>query len=272
MKYDILNDVKQQMKEELNENTAKKYSASLVKLFGPIQFSEVSEISKEYIEQNTDRMFRTKNEFSAVKNGLKFFKKCYPDLQIPSEEYFKVCSLQKRNRSKKPKKQLSLKNTRDAIAGIQNDKLRLSYELAIASGLRVSELEAIHKNDLEFSEDGGLAVRVTAGKGGANGRVECIRDAGMIRELQQYVEGLASEDRVFFSEAYMRRAATEAGFECHDLRRIFAQRRRRELMQNMSAYEANAEVQKSLRHARFSTTKRYLFNRKLSFDMKEEEE
>lgn len=260
------------MQGELCANTARKYYSSLVKLFGPIQFSDVSEIKKEYIEQMIASRFKTKNEFSAAKNGLKYFKQCYPELQLPEEEYFKQCSICKRNRSKKPKKRLSLKETRQKIAGIENEKLRLSYELAMASGLRVSELSALRKKDLNFTDDGGLNVTVTAGKGGSNGTVACMKDPEMLRGLKEYVEKMAPDEKLFFSEAYMRRTADHAGFGCHDLRRIFAQRKRRELMQDMTAYEANAEVQKSLRHARFSTTKRYLFNRKLVFDDFEDEE
>lgn len=272
MKYDILNNVRERMQDELCANTARKYYSSLVKLFGPLQFSEVSEIKKEYIEQTIASRFKTKNEFSSAKNGLKYFKQCYPELQLPEEDFFKECSIHKRNRSKKPKKNLSLKETRQKIKAVEDEKLRLAYELAMASGLRVSELSALRKNDLKFTEDGGLHVDVTAGKGGANGTVECIRDAEMIHELQQYTEKLGPDEKLFFSEAYMRKTADNAGFECHDLRRIFSQRKRRELMKSMSAYEANVEVQKSLRHARFSTTKRYLFNRKLIFDDFEEEE
>ncbi|MDE6687560.1 MAG: hypothetical protein K2K17_09610, partial [Lachnospiraceae bacterium] len=53
------------------------------------------------------------------------------------------------------------------------------------------------------------------------------------------------------------------GIECHDLRRICAITLRNELKKEMPVEEANAQVKEQLRHARFSTTKRYLFNRKL---------
>ncbi len=70
----------------------------------------------------------------------------------------------------------------------------------------------------------------------------------------------------------MREKADELGIECHDLRRIFAQTTREELKKEMPVAAANEIVQQRLRHARFSTTKRYLFNRKLKFEYEESEE
>lgn len=269
MKYDYLNQVYDQMKQELSPNTAKKYYSSLNKLFQPIQFSTPEEISLEWIESRLAGI-GTKNEFSAAKNGLKFWKRCYPRARVPTEEFFRSCSLKKRNRSKKPKKYLSLKDTRKKIRSVSNEKLRLSYELAMDSGLRVSELADLTKSDLEFTENG-LNVRVKKGKGGAGGIVECLPDEKLEEDLGRYTQNLGEDEKLFFSKEYMMQTAKKHGFECHDLRRIFAQRKRKEFMEKMPTKEANEEVQKSLRHARFSTTKRYLFNRKLIFDDMEED-
>lgn len=268
MKYDILDDFRAELYRNLTPNTARKYYSSIVKLFQQLQFSKIEEIPAEYIEQKIQELFKTKNEFSAVKNSLKRMKEMYPELRIPEEEYFTECSRHKRNRSKKPKRVLNLKETKERIDSIKNEKLRICYKLALAGGFRVSELEAMERKDIRF-EGEKIYVMVTKGKGGSNGEVECTYDQEFARELQEFLEK-SKEGRLFYSEEYIREKAYAAGFEPHDLRRMFAQIERRRLQGEMSTYEANEQVQHRLRHARFSTTKRYLFNRKLRFEDFEE--
>ena len=68
----------------------------------------------------------------------------------------------------------------------------------------------------------------------------------------------------------MRKKANALGMECHDLRRIFAIQTREALKKEVQVEEANGIVMQQLRHVRFSTTKRYLFNRKLKFEYEKE--
>jgi hypothetical protein len=86
--------------------------------------------------------------------------------------------------------------------------------------------------------------------------------------LQDYVSRVQATqgEKLFYSEATMRKEAGRLGMECHDLRRIYAILSRRELKAVMPAAQADREVQRSMRHVRFSTTKRYLYNRKLRMD------
>lgn len=270
MKYDILEPFKEYLQEQLSPNTARKYYAATVKLFQDIQFSDVSQISREWMLRETAEKFRTKNEYSAVKNGLKWLKKFAPNLELPSEEEFTAVSRKKRNFSKKPRKVIYLKPTQRKINQVENERLKYAYRLALVSGLRVSELADLEAGDITF--DGGkIFVRVAKGKGGHGGIVECREDA-YLRDrlpefLQQYPEG-----KIFYSEAYMRECANRLGIECHDLRRIFAIETRNELKKEMPVKEANAMTQQRLRHVRFSTTKRYLFNRKLKYEYEKEPE
>lgn len=263
MKYDILEPFKGYLQEQLSPNTARKYYAAMVKLFRNVQFSDISQINREWILQETARRFRTKSEYSAVKNGLKWLKKWEPELDIPSEEEFTAVSRKKRNFSKKPKKVIYLKPTQRKINQVENERLRYAYRLALVSGLRVSELADLEAGDITFNDEK-IFVRVTKGKGGHGGVIECREDT-YLRErlpdfLKQYPEG-----KIFYSEAYMREYANHLGIECHDLRRIFAIETRNELKKEMPVDEANVITQQRLRHVRFSTTKRYLFNRKLKY-------
>lgn len=263
MKYDILEPFKRYLQEQLSPNTARTYYAATVKLFRNIQFSDISQISREWILQETSGRFRTKSEYSAVKNGLKWLKKFAPDLDIPSEVEFTAVSRKKRNFSKKPKKVIYLKPIQRKINQVENERLRYAYRLALVSGLRVSELADLEAGDITFKDEK-IFVRVTKGKGGHGGIVECREDAYLRDRLPDFLEQY-SEGKIFYSEAYMREYANHLGIECHDLRRIFAIETRNELKKEMPVEEANVITQQRLRHVRFSTTKRYLFNRKLRY-------
>lgn len=261
MKYDILEPFQDFLKEQLPANTAKTYYAAVVKLFKEKQFNDLKQIDKEWLKKETGERFKTRNEYSAIKNGLKWLAKYDPQLQLPSEEEFKAVSLKKRNRSKKPKKVIYLKPTQRKINQITNERLKYAYRLALVSGLRVSELADLEANDITFEKDK-IFVRVKKGKGGHGGTIECQQDIYLSERLPDFLKQY-SDGKIFYSESYMRECANHLGIECHDLRRIFAITTREQLKREMSVSEANEIVQQKLRHVRFATTKRYLFNRKL---------
>lgn len=263
MKYDVLEPLKVHLHENLSKNTARKYYSSVIKLLKDTQFNSIDEISEEFIKNESILKFKTKNEFSAVKNGLLHLKEVYPQLDLPEEDFFKGVSIKKRNWTKKPKKNIYLDTTKRKINQIKDPKLRYAYRLALVSGLRVSELAALEKKDIRFREDGTIQVDVRHGKGGSNGMVPCLEDHYLYSRLKDYLEALKDDDRPFYSSVYMRKIAYNLGFECHDLRRAFAIMYRNKLKEEMPVSEANQEVKKLLRHKRFSTTKRYLFNKKL---------
>lgn len=269
MKFDELEKLKVYLYENFTDNTARKYYSSVVKLFKDVQFNSIEEVSKEFIESESVK-FKTKNEFSALKNGLLHLHHVCPDLNIPEEEFFKGVSIKKKNWSKKPKKNIELDVIKRKINQIKDPKLRYAYRLALISGLRVSELAALEKKDIRFGEDGIVRVDVRHGKGGSNGMVTCLEDSYLYSKLQDYLEVMEDYDRPFYSSVYMREVANKLGFECHDLRRACAIVYRNQLKKEMPIFEANMEVQKMLRHKRFSTTKRYLFNKKLKLKERKE--
>lgn len=265
MKYDILEPLKDHLQTYLTPQTAKKYYASAVKLFRSDVNIDVVNWSEDDIKIRLD-CIRGKNEFSAAKNALLHMKEIYPDFKIPDEKYFHEQSLKRKNRSKK-QKDICLDSTKRKINQISDPRLKYAYRLALCSGLRVSELAAVEAKDIYFREDGIIEVTVTHGKGGSNGIVICERDDYLYSKLGEYVKN-HQEGPMFYSSNTLQKRANELGIECHDLRRIFAITTRNKLKQNMPIEEANAIVQGKLRHARFSTTKRYLFNRKLKFKEK----
>lgn len=266
MKYDLLEPYKEYLNTIYGRNTARKYYSAVVKLFRGKQFNNIADINPDFIKTELPERFKTRNEFSAAKNGLIHLRDLYPELKLPDEEYFHSVSIKKRNRSKKPKKYLYLEPIQRTVNQISNTKLKYAYRLALISGLRVSELSALNASDLHFDDENGeiIHVDVKHGKGGSNGRVECLPDAYLYKHLQQYA-AKHPEGNLFYSEAHMRKEADRLNLECHDFRRIFSQQLRSKLKAEteMEQKAINAVIQERMRHKRFSTTKRYLYNRKL---------
>lgn len=264
MKYDILEAFRENLLETLNPNTAMTYYRAVEKLLKPVQFNSLSQLKKEWLLRETEARFRTKSEYSAVKNGLIRLQQFDSSLMLPSEEEFRNISRRKRNFSKKPKKVIYLKPTQRKINQIQDEKLKYAYRLAMISGLRVSELADLEAFDITFAGEK-IFVNVRHGKGGHGGLIECREDTYLRERLPAFLEK-NSEGKIFYSANQMKKCANHLGMECHDLRRIFAIKLRDELKKEMPVEEANSIVQEQMRHARFSTTKRYLFNRKLKLE------
>lgn len=265
MKYDLLEPFKDYLYGSLSKNTARKYYSAIVKLLDGINVSKIEMISLEYLEEEILLRFKTRNEFSAAKNALKRLADFYPQLRIPDKSFFESSSVKKRNYTKKPGKIIYLEPTLRKINQLKNEKLKYAYRLALVSGLRVSELADLEKRDLAFTE-GKIIVTVRRGKGGHGGTIKCRDDPYLYERLVAFADGKEPEQKLFYGEAKMRREAWRLGFECHDLRRIYAIMTRKELKKQMPAKEADRMAQQNMRHVRFSTTKRYLYNRKLKMD------
>ena len=268
MKYDILNGYKQYLYENLNKNTAKTYYSAVNKVFRDLRFNSLSQIPDHLIMTEV-RKLSNKNLVSAAKNGLKHLQKYDPSLNLPSNEAFSEISKHKRNYVKSKGKKVDFDQMQRKVNAIRNKKLKLAFRLASISGLRVSELADLEAGDLKFKEDGTITVSVKHGKGGKSGQVDCLQDKYVYEQLKEYCNNLEENNRLFYSESYMREKAGNMGMEMHDFRRAFALLKKIDCMdQGCNSYEANAEVQEGLRHERFSTTKRYLYGRKVVTDRK----
>ena len=263
MKYAVLSAYRQHLQKTIkNRNTADRYYFAVVKLLENYQFGSLNEISREALESELMKC-RGKNDFSAAKNGLLHLHSFDNRLNIPPADFFKKQSLQKRNRSKRPAKTLYLDTITRKVNAIKDDKLKLAYRLMLVSGLRVGETSQLTKEDITIQGES-ITVNVRHGKGGSNRQVVCMQDAYLADRLQDFLQDKEDEGKLFYAQSTMRRRANELGLECHDFRRIAAINYRREQLQQGETYpEANEQTKDFLRHARFSTTKRYLFNRKL---------
>lgn len=254
MKFDELDEFRRLLEQELKKNTAKKYYFAVKEILKPINFSSLSEIDPAAIERGLKEL-TTKNDVSAAKRGFEYMAGYFPELRLP--ENIGEISKHKRNcrkRTWKPLKQDKLLRT---VNGLHNKKLKYAYRLMLATGLRVSEVEQLRKQDITF-EDGKITLYIEDTKGGGPATVECD-EPYLIERLPEFVSGLDDSDKVFYSASTMMREAGAHGLECHDLRRVYAKTEYRERIgSGMKAYEATGEVRELMRHKSCRTTKKYL--------------
>lgn len=241
-------------KEELREKTRQTYINSLDRFLTKVysREKEIKEIkNKELIEEL--KKIRLKTEASAVVNGLRRLKDY---LNIPEEKSLKEVLKSKCTALVKKNEEKELKRILKKINAIRDKKLRLSYRLALVSGLRVFELAELKKNNIRIGNSG-IKVIVSDGKGGKSAVINCLRDNYLEKNLKEYLENFTDE-RIFYSKDYIMHRALKSGFQCHDLRRAFSKLVYKEKKKEVGAYRANMEVKKAMRHAKFSTTRRYL--------------
>ena len=263
MKYDILHEYKQYLYDTLNKNTAKTYYSAVNKVLQDLRFNSLSQIPESLIIKRVQHL-GSKNLVSAAKNGLKHLYKFDDELNLPKDEAFSDISKHKRNYVKSKGKRIDFDKTQRKVNSIRNKKLKLAFRLASISGLRVSELADLEARDLKFNDDGKVIVSVRNGKGGKSGQVECLKDKYVYEQLKEYCNSQEENKKLFYSESYMRERAGKLGLEMHDFRRAFATLKKMDCIdKGYSSYEVNAKVQEGLRHERFSTTKRYLYGRKI---------
>lgn len=262
MKYDILNGFKSYIDLKLNTNTSKTYYSAVNSLFKDADFSTLQQVSEEYLIEKL-RKIKTKNKLSAAKNGLKHLKEYDKRLKIPSDEMFSDIAKHKKNYVKSKGKRVDYDKMMKKVNAGRDLKMKYACRLAAVSGLRVSELSDLEPEDLHFNEDT-ITVHVRNGKGGKEGDVTCLNDKYLYEHLQEHVQETGPGEKLFYSEAYMRKYAWKQGIEMHDFRRAFAILQKKKLLkEGKSAAESNKVVQEQLRHSRFSNTKRYLYGRKV---------
>lgn len=270
MKYDRLLPFRKYLNEVCkNKGTADQYYSAVKRLLDDQQFNSLAEIDPDWLKEKIAKV-TTKNRFYKIKSGLQYLHQFDSSLQLPDEDFFKQHSAHKKNHAKRPRKTLYLDTINRKVNQINNPKIKYAYRLMHVSGLRVSETAALQKKDISIDGDI-ITVNVKHGKGGSNGLVTCMADGYLARRMAEYMEGMADHEKLFYSASTMQQKARSLGLECHDFRRIAAiEYRTQQMKAGSNAYTANRETKEFLRHTRFSTTKRYLLNRRLKFRQKED--
>lgn len=76
MKYDDLEAYKEYLYSRVsNVNTARKYYSAVVKLFRDVDIrKDIKRLDVDFYQEKIPLLFKTRNEVSAVKNGLRYFE------------------------------------------------------------------------------------------------------------------------------------------------------------------------------------------------------
>lgn len=257
-----------------NKNTADRYYFALCRFFRESEIDEFGKVTPELVLDGLQRE-RGRNGCSALKLGLLHLHDYNHSVDIPGKLEMDKIQHGKRDRSVLPPKTIYQDEVERKIMRLRDRKYKYGYRLMMVSGLRVSELAALEKEDIQLTPDG-LEVNVRHGKGGSNGLVRCMADPYLEKRLPGYLSALQEDETPFYAAPTMKKKAWELGIECHDFRRIAAIQYRRQQMEEReqstalevsSVQEIDDQTREFLRHERFSTTKRYLYNRKLRVKM-----
>lgn len=247
--YDILGAYRDYLKKTFRDETARTYANRLELLLkdqSVLNFDELLDVDKmiQHLSQ-----IKHKNEFSQSKNAfLKFIE--FQHITLNQKQLNKIKQLEKNTQKKYRRKKFADYKTVDkTIKHIRNQKLKLSYQTMLVSGLRVFELSQIRRDDCIITVD--FIRMYFVGKGGAEENVIILKSENRLL-YENLIELISNTSgKVFFSSNYLQKKAKEYNFQCHDLRRIYSKLEYKKT-------KSKKEVQEKMRHSNEKTTEIYL--------------
>ena len=140
-----------------------------------------------------------------------------------------------------------------------NERLKLAFRLQYRSGLRISEIASLEKEDVIFENGSSIKLNVRSGKGRKRRRVDVVDDSYLYKKLKSHVDGLNDHEPIFYSESYLKKKAVAHDIKTHDLRRINSRDRfRKEIQTGSGKRHARKVVGRQLGHEKPATTNLYL--------------
>ena len=217
MKYNTLRDYETFLKGSLADSTAVSYRKCVDTLLQDQYLLDCKSLNPDLILPKFETM-KHKNQYSKYKNA--FLKFCeFQGIQLDNDFLLKL-NLMKLDKKKKRRnlKEVDLKDINNHIRVIRDRKLKVSYQTLLATGLRVSELSQIQKEDCLI--DSNKIELSFIGKGGNPESVSILKSEN--KSLYQNLSTLIyeSNEKPFYSANYLQ--TNTKGFGCHDLRRAFA--------------------------------------------------
>ena len=247
----MLREYKDWLSESYSRETAETYYKRLCRLLAGQSVTDT--VGKLDMQMVLDKLgeIKHKNYFSQCKNA--FLRFCeFKNITLPSDVLENIKQFDGCTKKKYRKRNIiDYKAIDSAIKRIKKDKLRLSYQTAIATGLRVSELASISPCDCEISADEIMFSFI--GKGGDQeaATVQAVEHPQLYQSVVNLIENTKTNKKVFYSAIYLQKTASELGFKCHDLRRICAKLEYKKCRNK-------GEVKLKLRHSNIKTTGIYL--------------
>ena len=212
---------------------------------------------------------KNKTELSQVVNSIRFIQESNENINIITEEDLKTIIKNKKKNRHKSYEPYHLDDALKRINKIRDEKYKLGYRLMLRSGLRVSELSSLTKDDIEVNNNE-IIVTVLDGKGGKYGEVKCLEDKYLSKKLKEFLEDKKSKEKLFYSEIAMQKKAKDLGFKCHDLRRAYSKLVKKEVMKEFVEFNeeekekiVEEKVRIALRHSKYETSKKYLYSKRI---------
>jgi len=251
MIYDLLASYKDYLLETYRPATAETYYKRLSTLFEGQSISNTA--SKLDIEKVLEKLstIKHRNYFSQSKNAFLHFCE-FQDISLSADTLGNIKELEEVTRKKYRKLDpIDYTQVNTKIKHIKNKKLKLCYQVIVATGLRVSELAGISASDCLISGDE-ITFHFT-GKGGKQEAVtlQAVEYPRLYQGVREFIEKTPSNRKLFYSANYLQTKAKELGFKCHDLRRAYAKIEHKKC-------RSKAQVMKKLRHSSIKNTNIYL--------------
>lgn len=258
MLYNMLADYRSWLETKYTPATAKAYYVRICSL---LKGQPVNDTGKRLnVDKVLDRFaeLEHKNEFSQAKNSFLHFCE-FENLSLSNEVIERIQELETHTRKKYRKlKAIDYITIDNKIKRLKNEKLKLSFQMLTATGLRVSELAQITTAHCVIKNES-LSFRFIAKGGNLNTVTLSKSDHPELYErLKELITHTNPERKIFYSSSYLQKQAKRLGFTCHDLRRAFAKL-------EYKKSRSKAEVKKKLRHSTVKTTNIYL-NSKVSIE------
>lgn len=254
MLYNLLSSYRGYLEARYSRDTARTYYHRLCALFDGQSITETIKLLDFEKVLFHLAAFKHKNEFSQAKNSFLHFCE-FQNVNIPTNTKTAIAKLESETKRKYRKAEKTAYQPIDQkIKHIKNSKLKLSYQVIQATGLRVSELAQITSTDCSVSDDEILFNFL--GKGGGNEVVSLKQNeySTIYTRVIEHIEMAISNDQLFYSAIYLQTKARELGFKCHDLRRAYAKI-------EYKKSKSKSGVMKKLRHSQWKTTNIYLRSR-----------
>lgn len=167
------------------------------------------------------------------------------------------CRQESRDSNKGIEPVKSEKSYRHIIA-LAEPKYKVPLYLQIESGLRISEISNLRKEDITMNK-GNIWLYVAPGKTKESRYVKVLKNPRLYAELTEYLKNCEEGRKIFMYDEALKQYLAQRGGRSHDLRRYNARKRYINHRKSGKGKKESAElVAKQLGHSELSNTRRYL--------------
>lgn len=209
----------------------------------------VGKLDLDMILENLSQI-KYKNYFSQYKNAFLHFCE-WQNIKLSDNTLNAIEELEKGTRRKNRKLEtIQFKEVESKINNLRNKKLKLCYQVLLATGLRVSELASINTSDIIATNDYITFSFVAKGGKSQTSTINALEYPIAYKNVKKLIEN-KPDGKLFYSTVYLQKNAKKLGFKCHDLRRACAKLEYRKT-------KSKEAVKTKLRHSSVKTSNIYI--------------